>query len=127
MRAAYCVIALAITATNICAAESDKNWGILRGDALTQAFANQEFADGIHFAYQFSDNGVVTGMDMGKTVQGRWRVRGNQLCWQWNKSKDPEACYQVRRQGLAVSLITGGQEVLSGTMTPLVASTDVTR
>ena len=34
---------------------ADKGWVMLPGMALTQASANQDFGDGVHFAYQFLD------------------------------------------------------------------------
>ncbi len=105
------------TVFNVTAA--DNGWVRLRGDALTQAFANQDFGDGVHFAYQFLAGGELHGMNMGKPAQGRWRVSGSQLCWRWAKSKDPEECYEVRQHGPAVRLFLDGQEVLSGSLTPL--------
>ncbi|MCK6388248.1 MAG: hypothetical protein L6Q65_11685 [Zoogloea sp.] len=101
------------------AAAADKGWAVLRGQALTQAFINQDFGDGVHFAYQFVAEGELRGMNMGKPAQGRWRVAGNELCWRWTKSKDHEECYQVRRQGSTVRLFLAGQEVLSSNLTPL--------
>lgn len=98
---------------------ADKGWGTLSGEALTHAFANQDFGDGVHFAYQFQENGELHGMNMGKPAQGRWRVAGNLLCWRWSKSKDPEECYEVRQHGPTVRLFLDGQEVLSGNLTPL--------
>lgn len=105
-----------------------KGWVSLRGTALSQAFTNQDFGDGVHFAYQFLEDGELRGMNMGKPAQGRWRVAGNELCWRWAKSKDPEECYLVRRQGPAVRLLLDGQEVLAGNLTPLPPNpTEVTR
>ena len=98
---------------------ANKGWGTLRGEGLTHVFANQDFGDGVHFAYQFHENGELHGMNMSKPDQGRWRVAGNQLCWRRAKSKDPEECYEVRQHGSAVRLFLDGQEVLSGNLTPL--------
>jgi len=107
---------------------ADTGWVSLRGTALTQAFANQDFGDGVHFAYQFLEDGALRGMNMGKPAQGHWRVAGNKLCWRWAKSKDPEECYRVRQQGPAVRLLLDGQEVLTGNLTPLPPNpTEVTR
>lgn len=101
------------------ATAADKGWVKLRGSALSQAFSNQDFGDGVHFAYQFLAGGDLHGTDMGKPTRGRWRVAGNELCWRWAKSEDPEACYEVRQQGASVRLEVDGQEVLSGQLTPL--------
>jgi hypothetical protein len=112
-------IAVALMAVTLNAIAADKDRGTLRGEALTYSFTNQDFGDGVHFAYQFLGRGELQGMNMGKPAQGRWRVAGNELCWRWAKSKDPEECYEVRRQGPRVRLFLDGQEVLSGNLTPL--------
>jgi hypothetical protein len=128
MRAARCLIAVVAMAAAFNAAAADKGWVSLRGMALMQTFANQDFGDGVHFAYQFMEGGELRGMNMGKPSQGHWRVVGDEVCWLWAKSKDPEECYQVRRQGTAVRLFLDGQEVLSGNLTPLPPNpTEVTR
>ncbi len=119
MRAAGWCLAVGVVAAAFNAAAADKGWVSLRGTMLTQAFANQDFGDSVHFAYQFLQDGELRGMNMGKPAQGRWRVAGSELCWRWAKSKDPEECYQVRQRGPAVRLFLEGQEVLSGNLTPL--------
>lgn len=119
LRSARCLVASATLAAALNAPAADKGWIVLRGQALTETFANQDFGDGVHFAYQFTADGALRGMNMGKPAQGRWWVAGNQLCWRWAKVNDPEACYLVRRQGPMVRLFLEGQEVLSGNLTPL--------
>ena len=128
MRAARWIFVVTTMTVALNALAADKGWVTLRGMALTQALANQDFGDGVHFAYQFLAGGELHGMNMGNPAQGRWRVSGSQLCWRWDKSKDPEERYEVRRHGPAVRLFLDGQEVLSGNLTPLPAnSMEVTR
>lgn len=112
-------VAVATMAVVFNATAANKGWVELRGNALTQTIANHDFGDGVHFAYQFLAGGELRGMNMGKPAQGHWRVAGNQLCWRWAKSKDPDECYAVRQQGQAIRLFLVGQEVLSGNLTPL--------
>lgn len=100
-------------------ASADKPWPIVRGKTLTQAFANQDFGDGVHFAYQFLEGGELRGMNMGKPAKGSWRVTARELCWRWMIPADPEECYQVRLQDQTARLYLDGQEVLSGNLTPL--------
>ena len=119
MRAAGWFLAVGVVAAAFNAAAADQGWVSLRGKMLTQAFANQDFGDGVHFAYQFLQDGDLRGMNMGKSAQGRWRVAGSELCWRRSKSKDPEECYQVPQRGSAIRLFLDGQEVLSGNLTPL--------
>lgn len=119
MRTVRWLIAVSTMAAAFNTKAVDKGWVSLRGEALKQTFANQDFGDGVHFAYQFIAEGELHGMNMGKPAQGRWRVAGNELCWRWAKSKDPEECYEVRQHGPTVRLFLDGQEVLSGNLTPL--------
>jgi len=99
-----------------------KSWRLARGSELKAAFGNQELADGVHFAYQFEADGRLTGMNMGKPARGTWRVVAGELCWRWTQPKGPEECYQVRQEGQVVRLYVEGQEVLTGTLTPLVTA-----
>lgn len=112
-------IAVATIAIAFNATAADKGWVKLRGNALTQAFTNQDFGDGVHFAYQFLAGGELRGMNMGKPAQGHWRVTGSQLCWRWAKSKESDECYEVRQRGQAVRLFLDGQEVLAGNLSRL--------
>lgn len=98
---------------------AEKSWHLVRGSELKGLFGNQELGDGVHFAYQFEADGGLSGMNMGKPARGIWRTVAGDLCWAWNKPKSPEECYQVRQQGQAVRLFIEGQEVLTGTLTPL--------
>lgn len=113
------VLAVISVTSAVQVAVADKAWPILRGVSLTQAFANHDFGDGVHFAYQFLDGGELRGMNMGKAAQGIWRVTGSELCWRWAKSSEGEECYQVRQHGQAVRLYLDAQEVLSGNLAPL--------
>lgn len=118
-RAARRLVAVAALAVAFGAMAADKGWVGLGGEALSRAFADQDLGDGVHFAYQFLADGELRGMNMGKAAHGRWRVAGNRLCWRWAKSPQPEECHEVRRHGQAVRLFIDGQEVLSGSLTPL--------
>lgn len=111
------VLLAALTVTGAIGAE--KSWHLVRDSELKAAFDNQELADGVHYAYQFEAGGRLSGMNMGKPARGTWRVVASELCWHWSKSKEPEECYQVRQKGQLVWLYVEGQEVLTGTLTPL--------
>ena len=101
VRAMRWAIAVLTTAVALSAMAAEKGWVTLRGNALTQAIANQDFGDGVHFAYQFLAGGELHGMNMGKPTLGDWRVAGNQLCWRWKKPEAPEECHEVRQHAPA--------------------------
>lgn len=66
-------VASVTSALQVAAAE--KPWPMARGKALTQAFSNQDFGDGVHFAYQFLDGGELRGMNMASPPQAVGELR----------------------------------------------------
>src|SRR3989442_14516486 len=60
-----------------------EHWRRVKGAALQTVFQDKEFADGVHFAYQFKAGGTFTGTEMSKSVSGSWRVHANEFCWKW--------------------------------------------
>ena len=66
-----------------------EHWRNVRGAALKTLFQGKEFADGVHFAYQFKADGTFTGTEMSKAVGGSWRVRKSEFCWTWLQPPGP--------------------------------------
>ena len=102
-------------------AAENEHWHRVKGKAIESLFADKEFADGVHFAYQFNANGTFTGTEMTKAVSGAWRVDRNEFCWKWLRPAPPgaEECYQVQRDGAHVRLIVNRSEAWYGTLEPL--------
>jgi len=100
-------------------AEPEKGWHDVRADALQALFADQDLGDGVHYAYQFRRGGLLTGMNMGKPIEGRWKVAGHYLCYRWNRSGSDEECYEIRQRGQAVRMFLDGYEAFSGNLTPI--------
>ena len=94
-------------------------WRAVTGDALGTLFADKEFADGVHFAYQFRRDGTFTGTEMGKAETGSWRISNNEFCWSWLRPPGPSEFYQVQRDGTHVRLLINGSEAWYGTLEPL--------
>ena len=93
-----------------------EHWRAVEGAALQRLFADREFADGAHFAYQFNASGSFAGTELGKEVRGSWRVKGNELCWNWQRPVAPEECYRVEQDGASVRMMLNGSEAWSGTL-----------
>jgi len=91
----------------------------VKGAALRTLFQDKEFADGVHFAYQFKAAGTFTGTEMSKRVSGSWRVHENQFCWKWVRPPGPEECYAVQQDGPHVRLLINGSEAWYGTLQKL--------
>ena len=96
-----------------------EHWRSVKGAALRTLFQDKEFADGVHFAYQFKAGGTFTGTEMSKRVSGSWRVQGNEFCWKWVRPPDPEECYAVQQDGAHVRLLINGSEAWYGTLQKL--------
>lgn len=100
------------------AAEKEQ-WQPVKGAAIRRLFAAKEFADGVHFAYQFKADGTFTGTEMTKAVSGTWRVERDQFCWRWLRPTEAEECYRVQRDGAHVRLMVDRSEAWYGTLEAL--------
>ena len=104
------------------AAEQQGPWRALRGEALRARLTDRDLGDGVHYAYQFHRGGRLTGMNMGKSSQGTWRVSDSSLCYAWQGTKQKEECYEVEQSGQEIRLLLDGVDVASGQLTPLTPS-----
>ena len=82
-------------------------------------FAEHEFADGVHFAYQFRADGTFSGTEMAKDARGTWRLSGREICWTWTRPRGAEECYVARGNGAEISLFRNGFEQWYGTLKPI--------
>ncbi len=119
MRGIRSIFPLIVLASITGSAAAQEHWRDVRGAALTAMFSNKEFADGVHFAYQFRANGSFTGTEMSKDVSGSWRVRKDAFCWKWLRPTGPNECYEVQQDGPHVRLLINGSEAWYGTLEPL--------
>ena len=100
-------------------AAEKEHWRSVKGAALKTLFQDKEFADGVHFAYQFKARGTFTGTEMSKQVSGSWRVQKDEFCWKWVRPPGPEECYAVEQDGPHVRLMINGSEAWYGTLQKL--------
>jgi hypothetical protein len=100
-------------------ATEQEHWRAIKGAALHDLFKDKEYADGVHFAYQFKADGTFTGTEMMKTVSGSWHVRQDRLCWAWQQPPGPQECYDVQQDGMHVRLLVNGSEAWYGTLEKL--------
>ena len=112
------MLAACAIAASAPAAEKE-NWQAVNGAALQSLFKDKEFADGVHFAYQFKADGTFTGTEMSKVVSGSWRVSKDEFCWNWLQPPGPHECYEVQHDGTHVRLLINGSEAWYGTLEPL--------
>ena len=113
-RLAWLLLVITITNTQQPVAASD--WQPIPSGKIAQTFGGRELADGVHFAYSFHRAGQFNGVEMGRDVNGRWRVDGDELCWTWIKPRGAEECMTVRRRGHDVQLMRDGALFLEGTL-----------
>jgi len=98
--------------------QPEVSWRNVRGTDLPALFADHELADGVHYAYQFRADGTFTGFNMGKPVQGSWRVSGDEFCWTQKRRAATEECFEVERSGGYIHLVRDGYQVLAAKLTP---------
>jgi len=95
-----------------------ENWKAVDGRTLQTLFVDAEYGDDVHYAYRFRRDGTFSGTEMAQDVRGKWRVRGDELCWRWTRPSGAEECYRVERDGAAVRLLKDGSEAWFGTLKP---------
>jgi hypothetical protein len=87
MKRAAEAIATAMSAACAVGAIAAEQGKVVQGEALREMFAEHEFADGVHFAYQFRAGGTFSGTEMAKDVRGTWRLSGQEICWTWTRPR----------------------------------------
>jgi len=110
--------AIATAMSAVCAMAADQGKAV-QGEALREMFAEHEFADGVHFAYQFRADGSFSGTEMAKDVRGTWRLSGREICWTWTRPRGAEECYVAHKRGAEISLFRNGFEQWYGTLKPI--------
>lgn len=119
MKRAAEAIATAMSAVCAAGAIAADQGKAVQGEALREMFAEHEFADGVHFAYQFRADGSFSGTEMAKDVRGTWRLSGREICWTWTRPRGAEECYVARKRGAEISLFRNGFEQWYGTLKPI--------
>lgn len=99
-----------------------EDWRTLEGPAIRRAFSEREYGDGAHYAHRFLRDGSLEGTEMGRTVQGRWRVEGKQLCTDRTEPRTSKQCFEVERSGDEVRLLSNGYAVFNGRLSPIARS-----
>ena len=113
-----CLVTVAFA--GFCApAQADMAWRSVRAADLRALFVDHELADGTHYAYQFHGDGTFTGVSMGRTVGGVWRISDGEFCWTQKRRAAEEECFEVQRSGNSVRLLRDGYEALAAKLTPV--------
>ena len=99
-------------------AQGDVAWRSVRAADLRALFVDHEMADGTHYAYQFRGDGSFTGVSMGRTVRGVWRIADGEFCWTQKRRAAEEECFEVQRSGDSIRLLRDGYEALAAKLTP---------
>ena len=95
------LLCLAIGAVANLPATAAPTFTQLSGREIVSRFSGMEFTDGVHWAYTFERGGRVSFTSMGRAGSGKWRVNGNQLCYDRQRG---EACFEVWVSGNQVQL-----------------------
>ena len=99
----------------VLAAEADGGFVRLKGAEIRRTLIGKSLSDEVHWSFHYNANGTVTGMSMGKKVESRWRLAGDELCE--TEHSQPEACYEVWKRKDEVQLRPRGAGLpLEGTL-----------
>lgn len=112
MAALRLVVLVAAALLNTLAhADADK-FRRLNGDKIPAILAGKVFTDEGHWSYRFLPDGVWKGMELGRSLNGRWRIDRNELCVTRDSKKADTECFEIwlkkdemeyRRDGVAVT------------------------
>lgn len=86
---------------------------------LRGVFSDRELSDSTHYAYQFKRDGHLGGEEMGREVQGQWRIENHRLCLSWRVPAGAQECYEVYMAGREVQLLRHGREMYFGILVRL--------
>lgn len=117
IRSIIVVLLCGVLAATLAASAAEKQpWRSVKGVSLHTLFQDKEFGDGVHFAYRFKSGGTFSGTELGREVNGTWRVTKNEMCWQWKRPPGPEECYRVQQDGARARLMINNSEAFYGTL-----------
>ena len=96
-------------------AQSESGFVRLKGAEIRRTLIGKNLSDEVHWSFHYNANGTVTGMSMGRKVESRWRLAGDELCE--TERSQPEACYEVwKRKGEVQLRPRGAGLPLEGTL-----------
>ena len=96
-------------------AQSESGFVRLMGAGIRRTLIGKSLSDEVHWSFHYNANGTVTGMSMGKKVESRWRLAGDELCE--TERSQPEAYYEVwTRKGEVQLRSCGAGLPLEGTL-----------
>lgn len=83
-------------ASNAAIATAEPHRRVLSGQEIRKVFVDKITTDGAHFAYHLKSNGKVIGVMMGRSREGTWAIRNDQLCLSV-PTDAPADCWKVER------------------------------
>ncbi|MDO3505786.1 hypothetical protein [Ralstonia pseudosolanacearum] len=99
-------IAVLCTATSALVEEGFKH---LNAAEIKKAIVGETITDGTHWSDKFKSDGTVESIMHGQVQNGRWRVRGGELCIADSNGKaQAEECFEVWRSGRVIEYRRNG-------------------
>lgn len=86
----------------------------MTGPAIRSRFSGLNFTDGVHWTFFFEGGGRIRGTSMGKHVDGRWEVKGKNICVMNGPGSD--GCFEVWADGSRVELRRDGDLPIEGVL-----------
>ncbi|MCA3572688.1 MAG: hypothetical protein IOC86_02145 [Aestuariivirga sp.] len=90
--------------------------GLATGEQISAAISGNTVQGSMVAAGAYTEFYGADGVIKGKDYSGKWRVNGDAMCFQYGA--DPEACWQVRLDGMQVTWVKEGKDDGTGTIVP---------
>ena len=74
--------------------EAAETFRKLSGKQISAKFTGMEFSDEVHWREVYERGGSVRSYEMGRTREGKWRVAGDRLCVDLERTGNKN-CYQL--------------------------------
>ncbi|CAJ0884794.1 MULTISPECIES: hypothetical protein [Ralstonia] len=82
---------------------------------IKKAIVGKKLTDGAHWSDKFMPDGTLESIMHGQVQNGRWSVRGGQLCMAYpERKKTAEECYEVWRRGQVLEYRRDGVGIAQG-------------
>ena len=84
------------------------------GEQISSAISGNTVQGSMIASGAYTEFYGADGVIKGKDYSGKWRVNGDTMCFQYGQ--DPEACWQVKLDGIQVPGVKDGKDDGTGTI-----------
>src|SRR5258708_488290 len=75
-----------LVAAMLSMATAEERYVTLTGRQIQARIIGNTLSDDVHWSEYYRPDGTLLAVDMGRSLQGRWRIRNNELCTSKDRS-----------------------------------------